>query len=164
MRFLWTTILSGPLVPWLCLKHMPMLLRALATTKGAVERGSGKGKEVPFSKAKERESPRVEPNPRRKKMTIAGRSKVNATDSGQRDIGPVNDAPPGIWLTFTSRARKENVNMSPTSPLSQKLRSATTWMLTQAVETSEWAKMRTTFLMTSTYLGTCSNLQSTISR
>jgi len=49
-----------------------MLLRALATTKGAVERESGKGKEVPFSKAKERESPRVEPNPRRKKVTIAG--------------------------------------------------------------------------------------------
>jgi len=103
-----------------------MMLRALATTKGAVERGNGRGKEVPFSKAKERESPRVEPNPRRKKVTIAGRSKVNATDAGQRDIGPVNAAPPGTWLTFTSRARKKKVNMSPTSPLSQKLRSAMT--------------------------------------
>ena len=103
-----------------------MLLRALATTKGAVERGSGKGKEVPFSKAEERESPRVEPNPRRKKVTIAERSKVNARDAGQRDIGLVNAAPPGTGLTFTSKARKEKVNMSPTSPLSQKRRSAMT--------------------------------------
>jgi len=103
-----------------------MLLRALATTKRAVEKGNGRGTEVPFSKAKKRESPRVESNPRRIKVTIAGRSKVNATDAGQRDIGPVNAAPPGTWLTFFSRARKKKVNMSPTSPLSQKLRSATT--------------------------------------
>ena len=82
-----------------------MMLRALATTKGVVERGSGKGKEVPFSKAKERESPRIELNPRRKKVTIAGRSKVNATDAGQRDIGPVNVTPPDTWLTSTNRSR-----------------------------------------------------------
>ena len=64
--------MSGPLVPWLCLKHMPMLLRALATTKGVVERESGRGKEEPCSKAKKRESPKVEPNPRRKKGDHSG--------------------------------------------------------------------------------------------
>ena len=93
--------------------------------KEPVERESGRGKEVPYLKAKERESPKVEPNPRRKKMTIVGKSKVNATDAGQRDIGPISAASPDTWLTFTSRARKGKVNMSPTSSLSQELRSMT---------------------------------------
>jgi hypothetical protein len=70
-----------------------------------VEGGKWKGKGVPYSKAKERKSPKVEPNPRRKKMAIAGKSKLNATYAGQRDIGPVNVAPPGTWLTSTNRSR-----------------------------------------------------------
>jgi hypothetical protein len=77
------------------LKHTPTLLRVLATIKEPVERESGRGKEEPCSKAKEMESPKVEPNPRRKKVTIVGKSKVNATDAGQRDIGPVSAAPLG---------------------------------------------------------------------
>ena len=42
-----------------------MLLRFLATTKEAVERKNGRGNEMPCSKAKEREGPRVKVNPRR---------------------------------------------------------------------------------------------------
>jgi len=61
---------------------------------------------VSYLKANERESPKVEPNQRRKDVIIVGKSKVNATDAGQRDIGPVSAAPPGTWLTFTNRARK----------------------------------------------------------
>ena len=109
----------GPLVPWLCLKHMPVLLRVLATIKGAVEGKSGRGKEVPCSKPKESKSPKVELNPRRKKVIIMGKGRVNATDAGQRDIGPVNVAPLSTWLAFTNKARTNgNVNMIPTSPLS----------------------------------------------
>jgi hypothetical protein len=102
-----------------------MLPRFLATENGVVERESGRGKEVPCSRAREKESPRVNSDPRRKEVTIAGKSRANAIDAEQRDICPVDVAPPNTSLTFTSRARIK-VNMSPTSSLSLKLRNATT--------------------------------------
>jgi len=142
---------------------MPMLLRVLATVVGAMERGSGRGGEVPCSKAKERESPRVESDLRRKRVTTMGKSKGIAIDAEQNGISPVHAAPPNTLLTFTNRARtKGKVNMSPTSSLSLKLslRSATTRLSAQVVETSKWTKVRTTFLkITLIYLGTCNNLQ-----
>jgi hypothetical protein len=52
------------------------------------ERGNGRGKEVPCSKAREKGSPRVDPNPRRKDVIIVGKSKANAINAEQRDIGP----------------------------------------------------------------------------
>ena len=91
--------------------------------KRARGKGKWKGKRGAMFKGKGKGKPKGRANPRRKKMTIVGKSKVNATDAGQRDIGPVSAPPPDTWLTFTSRARKGKVNMSPTSPLSQKLRS-----------------------------------------
>jgi hypothetical protein len=117
-----------------------MLLRVLATTVGAVERGSGRGKEVPCSRAKERESPGVDPDPRREKVTMIRKSKVIAIDAEKRDIGPVHAAPPNILLTFTNRTKtKVKVNKSLTSPLSLKLnlRSAATYLLAQMVVTSK---------------------------
>ena len=39
------------------------------------------------------ENPKVEPNPRRKNVTIVEKSKMNAIDVGQREIGPVSSAP-----------------------------------------------------------------------
>jgi hypothetical protein len=56
-----------------------MLLRVLATTIGVVERGSGRGREAPCSRA--RESPRVGSDPRRGKVPMIGKSKVNASDA-----------------------------------------------------------------------------------
>jgi hypothetical protein len=126
-------------------------------------RGNGKwkGKEVTCSKAKERKNPRVGSNPRRKEVTIAGKSEANAIDAEQRGIGPVIATPPNTSLTFTNRARtKGKVNMSPTSSLSLKLSlKSTTTQPSVQVEASRWMKVRTAFLMTLTYLGTCSNLQ-----
>jgi hypothetical protein len=58
-------------------------------------------------------------------VTIAGKSRANAIDAEQRDIGPADAAPPNTSLTFTNRARIK-ANMSPTSSLSLKLRSVTT--------------------------------------
>jgi hypothetical protein len=105
---------------------MLMLPRVLATGNGAVERGSGRGrgKEVACSKAKEKRSPRVKSDPRRKEVIIAGKSRVNATYAEQRDIGPADVATPNTSLIFTNRARIK-VNMSPTSSLSLELRSTT---------------------------------------
>jgi hypothetical protein len=64
------------------------LLRGIATENGAGERGNGRGKDVPCSKAREKGSPRVDPNPRRKDVIIVGKSRANAIDAEQRDIGP----------------------------------------------------------------------------
>jgi len=109
----------------LCLKHTLTLRRVLAAAKEVVEKEGGKGKEVPCSKAKE--SPRVDSNPRRKEVIIVGKSKVNAIDAEQGDIGPADAAPPNTSLTFTNRIRvKGKVNMSPTLPLSLKLKCVTT--------------------------------------
>jgi hypothetical protein len=106
---------------------MLTLPRVLATGNGAVERESGRGKEVPCSKAREKGSPRVNSNPRSKEVTIMGKSEANAIDAEQRDIGPADAAPPNTSLTFTYKARiRGKVNMSPTSSLSLKLRSTTT--------------------------------------
>jgi hypothetical protein len=102
-----------------------MLMRVLTTGTGAMERRSGRGKEVPCSKAKEKGSLRVNSDSRRKEVTIAGKSRANAIDTEQRDIGPADAAPPNTSLTFTKKARIK-VNMSLTSSLSLKLRSATT--------------------------------------
>jgi hypothetical protein len=104
---------------------MLTLPRVLATGNGAVGRGSGRGKEVPCSRARENESARVKSDPRRKEVTIAGKSRANAIDAEQRDTGPADAAPPNTSLTFTNRARIK-VNMSPTSSLSLKLRNVTT--------------------------------------
>jgi hypothetical protein len=123
-----------------------MLLRVLAIGNGVVERESRRGKEVPCSKAKEKGSPRVNPDPRRKEVTIVGKSRANAIDAEQRDIGPVDAAPPNTSLTFTNKARIK-VNLSPTSSLSLKLRSATTYLLAQMMKTSTWTEVRT-FSMT----------------
>jgi hypothetical protein len=136
-----------------------MLLRVLATVVGAMERGNGRGKEMPCSRPKERESPGADPDPRREKVTMMGKSKVIAIDAEQRDIGPIHAAPPNTLLTFTNRTKtKVKVNMSLTSPMSLKLnlRSATT---AQVVVTSKWAKVKMTFLeVTLIYMETCSNL------
>jgi hypothetical protein len=95
-----------------------MLLRILSTK-------NGREKEVPCSTAREKGNPRVDSNPRRKVVIIVGKSRANAIDAEQRDIGPADVAPPNTSLTFTSRAKiKGKVNMSPTSSLSLKLRSA----------------------------------------
>jgi hypothetical protein len=88
-----------------------------------VERESGRGKEVPCSKAREKGSPRVNSDPRRKEVTIAGKSRANAISTEQRDIGPADAAPPNTLLNFTNRARIK-LNMSLTSSLSLKLGSA----------------------------------------
>jgi hypothetical protein len=104
---------------------MLTLPRALTTGNGVVERGGGRGKEMPCSKARENGSPRVKSDPRRKEVTIAGKSRVNAIDAEQRDTGPADAAPPNTSLTFTSRVRIK-VNMSPTSSLSLKLINAMT--------------------------------------
>jgi hypothetical protein len=97
------------------------LLRGLTTGNGVGERGNGRGKEAPCLKAREKRSPRVDLNPRRKEVTIVGKSRANAIDAEQRDIGPANAAPPNTLLTFTNRARiRGKVNMSPTSSLSLK--------------------------------------------
>jgi hypothetical protein len=98
---------------------MLTLPRVLATGNGAVERGSGRGKEVPCSKARENGSPRVKSDPRRKEVTIARKSRENAIGAEQRDTGPADAAPPNTSLTFTNRVRIK-VNMSPTSSLSLK--------------------------------------------
>jgi hypothetical protein len=101
---------------------MLTLLRVLAIAKGVVERGSGRGKEVTCSKAMERESSRVDSNPRRIEVTTVGKSEAIAIDAEQRGIGPVIATPPNTSLTFTNRAKiKGKVNMSPTSSLSLKL-------------------------------------------
>jgi hypothetical protein len=55
-----------------------MLLRFLATAIEVVERGNGRGREASCSRA--RESPRVGPDPRRGKVPMMGKSKVNAFD------------------------------------------------------------------------------------
>jgi hypothetical protein len=103
------------------------LLRGLTTGNGAGERGNGRGKEVPYSKARGKGSPRVDPNPRRKEVIIVGKSRTNAIDAEQGDIGPADAAPPNASLTSTNRARiRGKVNMSPTSSLSLKLRSVMT--------------------------------------
>jgi hypothetical protein len=103
------------------------LLRGLATENGAGERGNRRGKEVPCSKARGKGSPMVGPNPRRKEVTIVGKSRVNAIDAERGDIGLANAAPPNTSLTSTNRARvRGKVNMSPTSSLSLKLRSVMT--------------------------------------
>jgi hypothetical protein len=81
------------------------LLRGLATGNGAEEKGNGRGKEVPCSKAKGKGSPRVDPNHRRKEVIIVWKSKANATDAEQGDIGPVDAAPPNTSLTSANRAR-----------------------------------------------------------
>jgi hypothetical protein len=53
-----------------------MLLRFLATAIEVVERGNGRGREASCSRA--RENPRVGPDPRRGKVPMMGKSKVNA--------------------------------------------------------------------------------------
>jgi len=142
---------------------MLTLLRVLTIAVGDVERGSRRGKEVLCSKAKEKESLRVESDPRRTKVTIMGKSKVIVIDVEQKGIGPIHVAPPNTLLTFTNKARiKGKVNMSLTSPLSMKLglRSTTTCLSAQMVEMSKWTKVKTTFLkMTLIYMEACSNLQ-----
>jgi hypothetical protein len=91
------------------------------------ERGNGRGKEVPCSKARGKGRPRVDPNPRRKEVIIVGKSRENAIDAEQGDIGPADAAPPNTSLASTNRARiRGKVNMSPTSSLSLKLRSVMT--------------------------------------
>jgi hypothetical protein len=103
------------------------LLRGLATRNGAGERGNGRGKEVPYSKARGKGSSRVDPNPRRKEVIIVGKSRANAMDAEQGNIGPADAAPPNTSLTSTNRARiRGKINMSPTSSLSLKLRSMMT--------------------------------------
>jgi hypothetical protein len=103
------------------------LLRGLATGNGVGERGNGRGKEVHYSKARGEGSPSVDPNPRRKEVIIVGKSRANAIDAEQGDIGPANAAPPNTSLTSTNRARiRGKVNMSPTSSLSLKLKSVMT--------------------------------------
>jgi hypothetical protein len=98
------------------------LLRGLATENGAVERGNGRGKEVPCSKAREKGSPRVDLNPRIKEVIIVGKSRADAIDAEQGDIGLADPAPPNTSLTSTNRARiRGKVNMSPTSSLCLKL-------------------------------------------
>jgi hypothetical protein len=93
------------------------LLRGLATINGAGERKNGRGKG----------SPRVDLNPRRKEVIIVGKSKANAIDAEQGDIGPANAASPNTSLTSTNRAKvRGQVNVSPTSSLSLKLRSVMT--------------------------------------
>jgi hypothetical protein len=77
------------------------LLRGLATGNGAGERGNGRGKEVPCSKAREKGSPRVDLNPRRKEVIIVGKSRANAIDAEQGDIGPTDAALPNTSLTST---------------------------------------------------------------
>jgi hypothetical protein len=94
---------------------------------GPGERGNGRGKEVPYSKARGEGSPRVDSNPRRKEVIIVGKSTPNAIYAEQGDIGPANAAPPNTSLTSTKRARiRGKVNMRPTSSLSLKLRSMMT--------------------------------------
>jgi hypothetical protein len=106
---------------------MLSLLRGLATENGAGEGGNGRGKEVPCSKARGKGSPRVDPNPRRKEVIIVEKSRANAIDAEQGDIGPADAAPPNTSFTSTSRARiRGKVNMSSTSSLSLKLRSVMT--------------------------------------
>jgi hypothetical protein len=56
-----------------------MLLRVLATAVGVMERRNGRGREAPCSRA--RESPRVGSDPRRGKVPMMGKSKVNASDA-----------------------------------------------------------------------------------
>jgi hypothetical protein len=103
------------------------LLRGLATGNGAGERGNGRGKVVSYSKARAKGSPRVDPNPRRKEVIIVGKSRANAIDVEQGDIGPADAAPPNTLLTSTNRARiRGKVNMSPTLSLSLKLGSVMT--------------------------------------
>lgn len=124
---------------------MLALRRVHATAKEVIEKGGGRGREVPRSKAKE--SPMVGSNPRRKEVIIVGNSRANAIDAEQGAIGPVNVTPPNTSLTFTNKViTKGKVNMSPTSSLSLKLKSATTRSPAQVVETSKWTKDRTTFL------------------
>jgi hypothetical protein len=62
-----------------------MLVRFLTTTKEAVERKNGRGKEVPFSKA--REGPGVKVNLRRSKVKHLS-SRITIVDVEARDIGP----------------------------------------------------------------------------
>ena len=96
--------------------------------RGAMFKGKGKGK------------PKGRVEPKKERGDHWRKSKANAIDAEQRDIGPVHAAPPNTLLTFTNRARtKGKVNMSLTSPLSLKLslRRATTWMSAQVVETSK---------------------------
>jgi hypothetical protein len=90
-------------------------------------KGKWKGKRGALFKGKGKRIPRVDLNPRRKEVTIVGKSRANAIDAEQRDIGPADAAPPNTSLTFTNRARiRGKVNMSPTSSLSLKLRSVMT--------------------------------------
>jgi hypothetical protein len=94
---------------------------------GPGERGNGRGKEVPYSKARGEGSPRVDPNLRRKEVIIVGKSRANAIYAEQGDIGPANAAAPNTSLTSTNRARiRGKVNMRPTSSLSLKLTSMMT--------------------------------------
>jgi hypothetical protein len=82
---------------------------------------------VPCSKAKGKGSPGVDPNPRSKEVIIVGKSRANAIDAEQGDIGLANAAPPNTSLTSTNRPRiRGKVKMSPTSSLSLKLRSVMT--------------------------------------
>jgi hypothetical protein len=69
------------------------LLRGLATGNGAGERGNVRRKEVPYSKARGKGSPRVDPNPRRKEVIIVGKNRVNAIDAERGDIGLENAHP-----------------------------------------------------------------------
>ena len=57
---------------------------------------------MPCSRTKERENPRKDSNPRRKKVTIVGKCKVNTIDVEQRGIGPINVAPPMLVQKVTN--------------------------------------------------------------
>ena len=137
------------------------LLKVLTTTRGAVERESGRGRGMPCSWSNERESPRIGSTLRRKEVTTVGKSRAIAIDAEQRGISLIVAAPPSTLLTFTNRARtKEKVNMSPTSSLSLKLslRNTMTGSSVQ-VHASKWTRVRITFLMILIYLETRTNLQ-----
>ena len=95
-------------------------------------KGKWKGKRGAMFKVKGKGKPRVGLTPRRKEVTIVGKSKAIAIDAKRRGIGPIIAAPPSTSLTFTNRVRtREKVNMSPISSLSLKpsLKSTTTGML-----------------------------------
>jgi hypothetical protein len=99
-----------------------MLPRVLATGNGAVERESGRGKEVPCSKAREKGSPSVNSDPRRKEVTIAGKSRANAIDAEQRDIGPADAAPPKHLIDLYQQSKNKGQHESHfiTEPEAQK--------------------------------------------
>jgi hypothetical protein len=73
---------------------MPTFLRVLATAIEVLERESGRGREVPCSRSKERKSPGVDQDLKSEKVTTMGGSKAIAIDAEQRDTSPIHATPP----------------------------------------------------------------------